>query len=286
MPAPFAQPVIRQADLHDVTAISRFMDESVLVHRNLDWQPLLEWVDREPFLLRLENEKISALLSCAPDPEGIAWIHAFAMNFWSSDINKIWLSLLQPAILTLTNLHSNLYSVSLYDWFSKLLKETGFTVLQNIVVLNWSRNMPPALLLPPEVLIRPMEPGDIDEVAGLDQQVFEPIWAISRVSLENAYTNAEHTSVAEIDGKIIGYELSTADHLSAHLTRLAVLPGYTHANIGYTLTREMFEFFTRRGIHHITVNTQDNNTASISLYKKLGFSMTSDTFPVFSLKVS
>ena len=286
MPAPFAQPVIRQADLHDVTAISRFMDESVLVHRNLDWQPLLEWVDREPFLLRLENEKISALLSCAPDPEGIAWIHAFAMNFWSSDINKIWLSLLQPAILTLTNLQSNLYSVSLYDWFSKLLKETGFTVLQNIVVLNWSRNMPPALLLPPEVLIRPMEPGDIDEVAGLDQQVFEPIWAISRVSLENAYTNAEHTSVAEIDGKIIGYELSTADHLSAHLTRLAVLPGYTHANIGYTLTREMFEFFTRRGIHHITVNTQDNNTASISLYKKLGFSMTSDTFPVFSLKVS
>jgi ribosomal protein S18 acetylase RimI-like enzyme len=131
-----------------------------------------------------------------------------------------------------------------------------------------------------------MEPGDIDEVARLDQQVFEPIWAISRVSLENAYTNAEHTSVAEIDGKIVGYELSTADHLSAHLTRLAVIPGYTHANIGYSLTREMFEFFTRRGIHHITVNTQDNNTASISLYKKLGFIMTSDTFPVFSLIVS
>ncbi len=274
---------IRQADHNDITAITDFIDKAFLVHRNLDWRPLMEWVDQCPFLLRITSNKITSLLSCAPDPEGIAWIHAFVVDQWTGQVNTIWHSLLDPALASLAETRNSLYSVSLSDWYTRLLKESGFSLFQNIVVLHWGKVLPPAISIPPEVLIRPMEPADLDLVAGVDQRAFEAAWVISRDSLQRAYLQSEHASVAEVDDRIIGYELSTANHLSAHLTRLAVLPEFTRQNIGYALTSQMLEHFTRRGIWQVTVNTQDNNLASLSLYRKLGFYQTSDSFPVYTL---
>jgi len=71
--------------------------------------------------------------------------------------------------------------------------------------------------------------------------------------------------------------------MSAHLTRLAVSPHYRKSNIGYNLTREMIQDFATQGIRNITVNTQENNFASISLYRKLGFQLTTQSFPIYSL---
>lgn len=278
--------VIRQAESQDISGVSRFMDQAILVHRNLDWQPLIEWVTREPFLLRLENNKLTALFSCAPDPKEVAWIHAFAMEHWSSDLYKVWRSLLEPSIDILKKLHSNLYSVALNDWYSRLLHETGFRRKQNIVILSWERSIPPALPLPPEILIRPMQPVDLDQVVEVDRQAFDRVWGISRISLEHAFMNASHASVAEEGETIVGYELSTANYFSAHLTRLAVAPSHKKVNIGHSLTRDMLAYFFNQGIQQITVNTQDDNTASIGLYKKLGFQLTGDSFPVYWLELN
>jgi len=276
---------IHQATYQDISTVTRFIDQAILVHRNLDWQPLAEWVPREPFLLRYENKKLTSLFSCAPDPEGVAWIHAFAVDHWSTDIRKIWLSLLEPAIERLKILRSNLYSVALSDWYLRLLNETGFTVKQNIIVLRWNQVMPPTLPLLDGIVIRPMNPSDLDQVVELDHKAFDTAWTISRVSMEHVYLSASHSAVAEVDGLIIGYELSTSNYFSAHLTRLAVSPDFTKANIGYSLVRAMLDFFSSRGIQQITVNTQDDNAASIGLYKKLGFQLTDESFPVFWLQI-
>jgi len=282
MPQAPSNLVIRQAAANDISIITEFIDTAFLVHRNLDWRPLMEWVEQPPFLLRFTNHKLTALLSCAADPEGIAWIHAFIMDQWSGQVNTIWLSLFDPAMATLAETRNKVFSVSLSDWYTRLLKSSGFTLFQNIVVLQWGRVMPPSKNIPPEVFIRPMEPTDLDQVAEVDRQTFEAAWVISRTSLQSAYLKSSHASVAEINDRIIGYELSTANHLSSHLTRLAVLPEFTHQNLGYTLATQMLEYFARRGIWQITVNTQDNNHASLSLYRKLGFFLTSDSFPVFA----
>lgn len=275
------QVTIRQATSLDIAAVTRFVDQAVLVHRNLDWQPLMDWVPREPFLLRYEGQKLTSLFSCAPDPAGTAWIHAFAMDHWSSDMEKIWHSLLEPSIVTLQKLNSNLYTVALHDWYVNLLKTTGFSIIQNIVVLTWNRTLPEKLPLPHNVIIRPMERSDLDAVVEIDRQAFDPVWTISRVSMECAYLSAAHATVAEMDGVIIGYELSTANHLSAHLTRLAVLSDYKHANIGYSLAREMLEYFKSFRKSLVTVNTQEDNSASIGLYRKLGFTLTEESFPIY-----
>lgn len=274
---------IRQANSGDISAVSEFMDTAFLIHRHLDWRPLMDWVEREPFLLRFVDNKITSLLSCAPDPDGVAWIHAFAADNWSAQTESIWRSLLEPAVSFLVNSSCSVFSVSFAVWYSRLLKASGFKLLQNIVVLHWGRIIQPKINISNDILVRPMELADLDDVANVDVQAFKPAWVISRESLERAYLQSHHANVAEVNARIVGYELSTANHLSAHLTRLAVLPAYTHAYIGYTLANEMLEYCTRQGIWQITVNTQDDNQASLSLYKKLGFYQTSDTFPVFTL---
>lgn len=275
------QVAIRQATSPDIAAVTRIMDQAVLVHRNLDWQPLMDWVTREPFLLRYEGPRLTSLLSCAPDPDGTAWIHAFAMDHWSSAMVKVWHSLLEPSIDTLQKLNSNLFTVALHDWYLNLLKTSGFSIIQNIVVLAWNRTLPEELPYPRNVIIRPMDRSDLDEVVAIDRQAFDPVWTISRASMECAYLSSAHASVAEMDDTIIGYELSTANHLTAHLTRLAVHADYKHANIGYSLARTMIKYFQSYRTSQITVNTQENNLASIGLYRKLGFSLTDESFPIF-----
>ncbi len=275
------QVTIRQAASQDIASITRFMDQAVLVHRNLDWQPLMEWVTREPFLLQFEGQKLTALFSCAADPPGTSWIHAFAMDHWSSDMEKTWRSLLEPSLAILRQEKSSLFTVALHDWYRNLLNATGFSIIQKIVVLNWNQSLPETLPIPGNLIIRPMLQSDVHAVVSVDHRAFDPVWTISRSSMECAFLSAAHASVAEMDDTIIGYELSTASHLSAHLTRLAVHPDYKHANIGYTLTRLMLEYFHQLHINQVTVNTQQDNSASIGLYKKLGFSLTEESFPIY-----
>ena len=281
MPPPNSSLTVRQARKQDIPSVTEFLNEALLVHRHLDWRPLMDWIDREPFLLRYNGNQLTALLSCAPDPAGIAWIHAFAVESWSAQIEAIWQSLLTPASQMILSTSCEIYTVSLSDWYTRLLKSSGFHRYQNIIVLYWGKTIPPRQPAPPEVLIRPMEISDLEEVAAVDRLSFEPAWVISRESLERAFLQSSHANVAEIDGRIIGYELSTSTHLSAHLARLAVLPGFTRAHIGYNLVFEMLLFFTSQGIWQITVNTQDTNTGSLALYKTIGFFQTGDEFPVY-----
>jgi RimJ/RimL family protein N-acetyltransferase len=42
----------------------------------------------------------------------------------------------------------------------------------------------------------------------------------------------------------------------------------------------MIRYFSRLGTGFITVNTQSDNLASLNVYKKLGFTLTGEKFPV------
>ncbi len=278
------QSSISQADRKDTGDVAAFIENALLLHRNLDWRSTIQWIDRSPFLLKKENNKIVGLLSCAPDPEGIAWIHCFAAN----DLNRyreIWQEMLNVAKSTPTLQKCMLCSVGLIPWFNELLELSGFSVLQQIVVLYWNGKIPSPASLSSEIIIRPMESEDLEQVIQVDHTAFAPIWQISEESFKQVYLQAEHASVAEIDGKIIGYELSTANHFSAHLTRLAVLPAYTKSHIGYSLAREMLVYFHKRGIRQISVNTHCDNLASLSLYKKSGFELSEENYPVYCLQL-
>ncbi len=125
-----------------------------------------------------------------------------------------------------------------------------------------------------------MAPGDLATVADVDAQAFAPLWQNSLESLRLAYKQAGYATVAKLDGKIVGYQISTLSGFNAHLARLAVYPELQHRSIGYWLVYDLLHHFSSRNVFRITVNTQDNNQASLALYQKLGFWQTGERFQV------
>lgn len=274
-------PTILQATASDTREIAAFLDQAKLVHRHLDWTPLLDWVDSPPFLKYYLNQQLVGILAIPPDPPGVAWIKCFASN-QIYDSSSLFSTLLVEAKNNLPASINHIFALGLNNWFVQILQKNNFEKYQDIIVLR-VEHKPLGKLIKGRAKVRPMELLDIDEVARIDQAAFEPIWAISASGLKSAYLQAEHTSVAEVNGKIVGYELSTSNQFSAHLARVAVLPEFQRGNIGVHLVSEMLTYFLDQGIKEITVNTQDTNHVSLNLYNKLGFTPTGERFPIYRM---
>jgi ribosomal protein S18 acetylase RimI-like enzyme len=275
---------IRQANKSDTSEIAAFLNHATCVHRHLDWQGVLEWIPFSPFLIMKNENRIQGLIACPPDLEKISWIRCFACDK-NDHLPQTWNALFEEVRLLPELSGTTMYSVGLSDWFAEILLKSDFDNYQNIVILLWNQLMPITHPLDPSCFIRPMEITDIEQVAKLDHTAFESMWVNSEDKIRLAYTQAEHASVAEMDGEIIGYELTTANFFSAHLARIAIHPHFQQKHIGSNLICEMFKYFKRKGIYQISVNTQNNNTASLALYKSLGFELTGESFPVFRYKV-
>ncbi len=274
---------ISQAKSSDTSKVAQFLDHASLIQRHLDWTPLLDWIETPPFLQYIEDDRLHGILVCPQDPVNVSWIKCFACNT-PDKVNEIFGSLLIQARKLLLNQVDYFYALGLQDWFIKILDHAGFIKFQDVVVLSLVQNTFQKSQTR-KAFLRPMELNDIELVAAVDRQSFEPIWTISTKDLEAAFFQSAHASVAEMDGVIVGYELSTANNFSAHLARVAVLPQFQHEHIGCQLVEEMIESFLRGGISTISVNTQSTNHASLHLYKKIGFKTTGDQFPVYRLSV-
>lgn len=275
---------IHQAEIKDTSVIANFLANADCIHRHLDWQGVLEWIPEKPFLVLQNNERVLGLLTCPPDLENIAWIRCFASNN-VANLPLVWEALFKEVCNTPPLAGSSLYSVGLNDWFADTLRASQFENFQDIVVLMWNQRMPQQKSLDSSLIIRPMEISDLQKVADLDQNSFETIWVNPLDKLNLAFLQAEHASVADYNGRIVGYELSTANHFSAHLARIAIHPDFQQKHIGSQLIIEMFRYFSRKGILQISVNTQSSNNASLALYKSLGFELTGERFPVFRYNI-
>jgi len=276
---------IRQVEKSDTTEIASFLSRAACLHKHLDWQGVLDWIPQIPFLGLWSNGRIRALLTCPVDSENVAWVRCFACEKYT-DLQHSWQALFSAVCKVPELAGSTLYSVGLNDWFAQMLSSSGFENFQNIVVLLWNRRMPEVTDSSKQPWsIRTMESSDLDQVAELDRIAFETIWVNPPDKIRLAYLQSEHSSVVEMDGKIIGYEMTTANHFSAHLARIAVHPSVQKMHIGSSLLIEMFDYFRRKGIGQISVNTQSNNASSLALYKRMGFELTSDSFPVFRFHI-
>jgi ribosomal protein S18 acetylase RimI-like enzyme len=122
---------------------------------------------------------------------------------------------------------------------------------------------------------------DMPAVESLDRAAFGLLWHNSSESLESAFHQAAIATVAELGGKIVAYQISTATHLGGHLARLATHPDHQNQGIGSALLQDLLAKFVHRGALHVTVNTQQDNKVSISVYEKNGFIQTGESYPVY-----
>ena len=76
--------------------------------------------------------------------------------------------------------------------------------------------------------------------------------------------------------------MSSVNGFTAHLARLAVHPHLQRRRIGYRLLQNvLYHFLEGLDVWGVTLNTQNNNHASLALYQQTGFHLTGESFPVY-----
>lgn len=278
-------PYIRPAVVEDAIAIKKLLAYNDRVHRHLDWCSPMERLGEPSYFVIDQDDTVQAALSCPEDPQDVAWVRFFGAQPGYS-MNESFRLLLREIIRNYTQLPEMIVSVAVQGWFLRLLMEQQFTLHQVIVVLQldtFSARLPP---LDSKIRIQPVTLEDLDEVVRVDHEAFAPIWRYSQHDIRSAFSHSAYASVAIENDQIIGYQFSSATPFSAHLTRLAVSPTLQGRGIGGQLTADMIRYFMRGGLEAITVNTQNDNTSSLRVYQKIGFSLTGEQFPVMRFQGS
>jgi ribosomal-protein-alanine N-acetyltransferase len=276
------QITVRLAQETDRHALANLLHFETHIHRHLDWRQPLDWLGSQPFLVASQDERVTGALICPPDPPQVAWLRLFACASGAS-LEATWHELWDAArnILHETDPQISAAAIPLQGWFRRLVTASGFENTHQVVVLAWNSSTRLQPFHQPDVLVRPMNYDDLPVVTEIDHQSFPPIWQNSFECLETAYRQAAIATVAAVEDRLVGYQISTATTLGGHLARLAVLPLAQGRGLGTALVMDLLAQFQARGARSVTVNTQKQNQASLSIYQRTGFRLTGEEYPVF-----
>ncbi len=285
-PARGAHGQVRPATPSDQQKIADLIFFESHVHRHLDWRTPLDWLGYSPYWVVEEGRQITGALACPTDPDSIAWIRLFA---YASHLSRqsAWPPLWEAARRQLAEQGgATAAAIATQHWFEQTLLEDHFDLAAYIVLLQWEAGPEQEAALPSPVDLRDMTSRDLPRVAEVDGAAFEPLWRNSLAALTKAHQQASYATVAEDASGIVGYQISTGGSFGAHLARLAVLPEMQGRSIGAALVSDLISHMRRGGGMKVTVNTQNNNTASLALYSRLGFHRTGEEYPVYTLRVA
>jgi len=120
-------------------------------------------------------------------------------------------------------------------------------------------------------VFRYMREEDIDQVLEVEHASFTVPW--SREAFYNEIHNNKFAIyiVLEEDEKIIGYCGTWVVIDEAHVTNIAIMPGYRGKKQGEALLRKLMSIAREMGARSMTLEVRVTNHIAQSLYRKLGF---------------
>jgi ribosomal protein S18 acetylase RimI-like enzyme len=274
-----SQIIVRPAEEKDQKALENFLRFEFYIHQHLDWRPILDWLGFQPFLIAQKNDEIIACLAAPSEVNGVAWIRLFACSSKYSN-DEVWDILFKSLSPYYPGKINMIAVLGIHNWFVNLLLTKSFTPYQNIIVFEWHQKKIQFSQPMNEITIQRAGYKDLSEIAVIDSKSFAPLWQLPEESLQKAFQQSGYTTIALHNGKTIGYQMCTESCSNAHLARLAVDPEYQRNKIGSALLYDLLNYYVSHGIYKITVNTQDDNFSSQSLYSRFGFIKTEEKYPV------
>ena len=196
------------------------------------------------------------------------------------DVGEVWRGLWLAAERYLGDRGVELvYYVGEAPWLLQVLEKHGFGQVNTVVSYEKVQDAP-GPTGHPGVRLRPARPGDLDGVVEIDAVSFPLLWRYPRSMLEAALQSSTRFTVAELDRRLVGYELSSQEGNTGQIVRLAVLPDYRRQGVGSRLVSETLAAFRRGRVRRIALNTQSDNLPAQRLYERFGFQFTGEKLPV------
>jgi ribosomal protein S18 acetylase RimI-like enzyme len=117
----------------------------------------------------------------------------------------------------------------------------------------------------------PGSTNDMADLLSIEEACFESLWRYDVTSFRDIADTHPYFVVAEVNGKVVGYQFNSVDRDYGYLIRIAVHPSYSGHGIGARLMAEAIHFFARERVMRIMLNTQEDNLHAHRLYEWFGF---------------
>ena len=164
-----------------------------------------------------------------------------------------------------------------HGWLATNLRDLGFKKRDELITMSRLARKPANWVLPKHTTLRVLHPALLDEqtltaIHALDSIAFAPPWRYSAYVLRRAFLQSCHVTLAEQDGRVVGYQCSIYDgDAIAHITRLVVHPAAQRGGVGAALFGDAVGELLRIGAREITLNTPASNVHAQRLYKRFDF---------------
>lgn len=167
-------------------------------------------------------------------------------------------------------------------WLLQILGSHGFQQVTTLLSYERIQDRSPHLTGPAQVHVRPVRPADLDAMAEIDAASFPTLWRYPRAMLEASLQQAAHLTAAELDRRLVGYQLSTQEGTEGQIVRLAVAPEHRRRGVATRLLADILATFRRGRVRRLSLNTQSDNLAAQALYERFGFQRTGEELPVLA----
>jgi ribosomal protein S18 acetylase RimI-like enzyme len=156
----------------------------------------------------------------------------------------------------------------------------GFTTIQQLALLRARlsevAHRPRRASAEPEVRLRRARAGELVVLAAIDRAAFPAGWSLDAAAIAEAAgaTPSQLVRVARTrHGTAVGYAVSGRAGRASFLQRLAVRPDAQGRGVGMALVDDAMRWARRRRSTTMVVNTQHDNDAALSLYRRAGFQL-------------
>lgn len=265
-------------------AVSDLLFRSYRVHTHLDWHEPEDWLEISGIITRLawQGVELAGILAASEVMGGTSWLRIAALRDQPAPqpiLNALW-----SAVKTELLAHGA-HTVSLLiirDWITRYAVPLGFQFAEQIVTLQRQvKDLP--LLNSTGVVLRPAVYDDLSMITAVDNAAFAAPWQLNALEMRQAMRISAYSTIALLDTRIVGYQITTTYRDTAHLARLAVAPDAQGRKVGAVLLDDMLRTFLRRNILTVTVNTQATNEHSQRLYQQYDFFRNGYDLPIWQV---
>lgn len=270
---------VRVLSSNDVSLIERLLRQSEYIYQRFTPEELLTILTHYPAVGMFHNDTLYSFLLSQSVNASVAWIGGFGVS-WTESRN--YLTILSTLLDQLAQQLVARQVRSLYysgndtnnDWLRPVLLKRGFIPYRFLYAYDkFDYGIPSAGNQ--EVIVRPVQMdgihNDMAALLAIEHACFEDLWRYDALGFNVIAATHPYFVVAEVKGRVIGYQFNAIDGNFGYLVRIAVHPSYSGQGIGVRLMADAIHFFQRARVSRIMLNTQEENTHAHRLYEWFDF---------------